>query len=98
MANKLASQAYKMVVKEKRAYSLFCFLKTKAIHFLKQGMDHKEVIKALADYLPGYKTKKLKKPVVTTGGNQVIPVRFTETPLVFDIDFHTQRCRTYAPV
>ena len=99
MANKLASQAYRMVAKEKRAYSLFCFLRTKAIHYLKRGLEQKEVLKILQAYLPGFKIKKLKNsPATITRRKEGLPVRFTETPLVFAIDLRTHRCRTYAPV
>jgi hypothetical protein len=49
--NKLASKLYRMVEKEKRGYTLFCFLKRKAIQLLKEGKSLLAAEEALMDYL-----------------------------------------------
>jgi hypothetical protein len=49
--NRLASQLYRMVAKEKRVYPLFCFLKKRAIALLKEGKPVIEAADLLVDYL-----------------------------------------------
>lgn len=49
--NSLASKVYRMVEKEKRAYALYCFLKSRAILLLKEGKREEEVIALLKEYL-----------------------------------------------
>ena len=51
--NRLASRAYRTVDKDKRVYSLFCFLKTRAIALLKQGKKGEEVMVDLVEELKG---------------------------------------------
>jgi hypothetical protein len=49
--NKLASKLYKMIEKEKRVYTLYCFLKKRAILLLKEGKSLTEAEEVLTDYL-----------------------------------------------
>jgi hypothetical protein len=49
--NRLASKLYRMVDEEKRVYSLFCFLKKRAILLLKEGKSLPETEEVLFDYL-----------------------------------------------
>ncbi len=42
--NKLASKVYRSLPKEQKVYSLFCQLKTAAIHYIKMGLDVDETI------------------------------------------------------
>ena len=49
--NRLASKLYRMVEEEKRMYSLFCFLKKRAIQLLKDGKSLLKVEEVLIDYL-----------------------------------------------
>jgi hypothetical protein len=56
--NRLASMLYQRVQKEQRTYTLFLFLKRKAIHLLKQGKDRSEVAYLLLDYLKSFGTIK----------------------------------------
>jgi hypothetical protein len=49
--NKLASKLYRMIEKEKKFYTLFCFLKKRAILLLKEGKNLTEAEEVLMDYL-----------------------------------------------
>ena len=49
--NKLASKLNAMVEKEKKVYSLFCFLKKKAILLIKEGKTITEAEELLIDHL-----------------------------------------------
>jgi len=67
--NKLASRIYRMIEKEKRVYSLYCFLKKRAISLLKEGKSLKEAEEVLIDYLRDFRfvensgeTKELASP------------------------------------
>ncbi len=42
--NKLASKVYRSLPKERRLYSLFCQLKTAAVHYIKMGLDAEATI------------------------------------------------------
>jgi hypothetical protein len=54
LGNKLASKLYKMVDLEKKAYKLFCFLKTRAIELIKEGNTVEETKEVLVDYLRSF--------------------------------------------
>jgi len=53
--NRLASKLYALVDEEKKAYSLFCFLKKKAILLIKEGKSITEAEECLMDYLKDFK-------------------------------------------
>ena len=52
--NRLASRLYRMIEKEKRAYKLFCFLKKRAILFLKEGKNLLQAEELLIGYLQDF--------------------------------------------
>jgi len=74
--NKLASRIYRMIEKEKRVYSLYCFLKKRAISLLKEGKSQKEAEEVLMDYLRDFgfiekekeknSAQQLKNPIPDT--------------------------------
>jgi len=49
--NRLASRLYRRMEKEKRVYSVFCFLKKRAILLLKEGKSLQETEQILREYL-----------------------------------------------
>ena len=61
--NQLASQVYQMIDKEKKMYSLFCFLKRRAILLLKEGKSSEETLRLLMESLtlPGCVGKRKTK-------------------------------------
>jgi hypothetical protein len=61
--NRLASQLYRMIKKEKRQYKLFCFLKKRSIMLLKEGESLIEVEEILMDYLMEFGAIEKKKEV-----------------------------------
>ena len=67
--NRLASHVYARVPEQKRAYSLFCFLKKKAILLIKEGRSRKEAEIWLMDYLKDLqllpKPEKLPKQITS---------------------------------
>ena len=83
--NRLASKLYKMIPKEKRLYSVFCFLKRKSILLLKEGKHVEEAEALLVNYLIGLgltATKKVR-PVIRK-------VRITgDIPQLADIPYYT---------
>jgi hypothetical protein len=52
--NRLASKLYALVDKEKKVYSLFCFLKKKAILLIKEGKSITDAEGFLMDYLKNF--------------------------------------------
>jgi len=54
LGNKLASKLYRMVTEEKRVYSLFCFLKKRAIRLMRGGKTVEEAKEILVDYLKSF--------------------------------------------
>jgi hypothetical protein len=79
--NGLASKVYRMIDKEKRVYSLYCFLKRRAILLLKEGKSLRETEEALMDYLRGFgvieegKNRVMKKKEEVIGKKKVIRKR-----------------------
>jgi hypothetical protein len=54
LGNNLASRLYKMVDLEKKAYKLFCFLKSRAIELIKEGKTVEEAKEVLVDYFESF--------------------------------------------
>ncbi len=63
--NRLASKLYRMVEEEKRVYSLFCFLKKKAILLFKEGKSLAETEERLFDYLIEFGLVKCREHAIT---------------------------------
>lgn len=63
--NRLASKLYRMIEEEKRVYSLFCFLKKKAILLLKEGKSLPETEERLLDYLIEFGLVKHREHAIT---------------------------------
>lgn len=60
--NRLASAVYRLIDKEMRVYSLFCFLKRKSILLLKEGKSLREAEAILKDYLLAFGYLQMEKP------------------------------------
>jgi hypothetical protein len=75
--NRLASRLYRMVDREKKQYSLFCFLKRRAIHLLKGGNSLEQSEAMLVDYLTsfGLISKEETEEKTHTPGVRVRPFR-----------------------
>ncbi|MBB1285078.1 hypothetical protein HRH25_11900 [Flavisolibacter sp. BT320] len=70
--NRLASVLYRSISKEKRVYSLFCFLKGKSILLLKEGKSLREAEVILRDYLVDFgliEREKMKVSAKTKTGS-----------------------------
>jgi hypothetical protein len=99
-ANQLASKVYKSLAKEKREYSLYCFLKSAAIALLNEGLTEEEIICCLKEYLP--KEKKVfiakesrrkpfkRKPVYAKACASIFALPVYER--------HARRGKLYTPV
>jgi hypothetical protein len=70
--NKLASKVYRMIEEEKRVYTLFCFLKRRAILLLKVGKTINETEEMLIDYLAEFGIIERDKKKVVDNGENVI--------------------------
>ena len=83
--NRLASQVYRSLEKEKRSYPLFCSLKTQAIELIRKGLGEEDVIHTLQSYLQEAIRKKTKaRPVkkkCRTEGRLRVPM--DDIPLFF---------------
>jgi len=66
--NQLASRVYKMAEQEKKSYSLFCFLKRRAILLLKEGKNLEQISQLLVESLTsfGFISKRAKEAKVNT--------------------------------
>jgi hypothetical protein len=62
--NRLASRLYRRIKKEKREYSLFCFLKKRAILLLKEGKSLQDAEQILIDYLKEFGYRETEKKEV----------------------------------
>ena len=78
LGNRVASEVYRMVEKEKRVYQLFCFLKKKAIALGKERKDEKDIKRILIELLedPGLfgKEKKNEKAM-----HEIVSTKVFET-------------------
>jgi hypothetical protein len=85
--NKLASKIYQMIDEEKRVYRLYCFLKRRAILFLKEGKNIAEAEELLIDYLVEFGViKRDEKAVVET--NKDVMRRFAFGKEVSEVVFY----------
>jgi len=83
--NKLASKLYTMVEKGKRVYSLFCFLKKRAVHLLKDGKSLIEAEEVLIDYLHQFgliANTKIRYYQTSKSLNQALPIMTTRDQTV----------------
>ncbi len=84
--NQLASRLYRMVEEEKRVYSLFCFLKKKAIALLKEGKSLSEAEEVLFDYLIqfGFVKRKEVLKVEEIKKEKYMEIKASPVPVVYD--------------
>lgn len=75
--NRLASRTYGLIDKKKRVYEVFCFLKKRAIQFIKEGKSWEEAEELLIDYLVQFGL--VKRP----GRKKIAPKQADKSRMVF---------------